>query len=222
MSFARSLLFGLGVCLLTAAAVHAQEQPRQNRPAAGDDRAGRLMGKGLEDALKLTAEQKDKLIKLEKEFAGKAQDEGKLQELMQKARQDGDRAAYQKLQEQLKENRELRARFASQVQALLTPEQKKTYDRIIAATPRLGAPAGTASLLAPGVQERLNLSAEQKAKLSQLQKDFEAKALEVLTDDQRRQYERLQNTRRVRPQDGRESEAAPAPRSPRGSPSAPR
>jgi hypothetical protein len=193
-----SMLLGLGIALLAATGIDAQEQPRPKR--AETERSGRLIGKGLEQALNLSAEQKDKLTKLEKEFAAKAQDEGKLQELMRKARQDGDRAAYQKAQEQLNEARTLRAGYVSQVQALLTTEQKKTYDRINAAAPRLPGRGGEASLLAPGLQERLNLSAEQKEKLSELQKAFEAKALQVLTDEQRQRYERLQNVRPRQPQ----------------------
>jgi hypothetical protein len=195
------------VLLLGAAESYAQDQPRQpKRPAAGAERTGGLVGKGLLQQLKLSAEQQAKLTQLEKEFTPKIQDEGKILTRMQQARQDMDRAAYQKAQQELDDLRQTRAEFSKQFKALLTPEQLKTYDQIAAAAPRLGARsvAPPSLLSAPGLLERLQLSADQKEKLNQLQKEFEAKALQVLNEEQRQQYERLKQVRPRRKTDERE------------------
>ena len=157
-----------------------------------------LVPKTVEEKLNLTAEQKAKIAKIEKEFAGKHKDnEIKLRDLAQKARQDMDRAALKGAQEKLAEARTARADYEKQVQAVLTEEQRKAFQQPGTAR-RPGVAAGP-SLLGGALPERLNLSAEQKEKLAQLQKEFEGKALQVLTEEQRKQYEQLKKGR-TRPQ----------------------
>jgi Spy/CpxP family protein refolding chaperone len=198
----RSMSWGLCVALLATAGAHAQEQPR--RPAAAQEPlGGPLVSKAVEEKLKLTADQKEKVAKIEKDFTDKAKDEAKLRELVEKARQDKDRAAYKEAQEKINEAKKVRAEYLSKVTALLTAEQKKALEPGAGAERRPGAaaPGQTAGTLLPGaLQERLGLTAEQKEKLSAIQKEFEAKALQVLTDEQRQKYEQFKKGRTRPPQ----------------------
>lgn len=191
----RFVLLGLAATFLTAASLHAQEQRR--RPLAGAEQVGGpLVSKEALEKLKLTSEQQAKIDKIVKEFDDKAKNnEIKARDAMQKARADKDRAAAQQAQEKLTEARKVREGYLGQVHALLTDDQKKALDRS-AATTRPGGPAASGgAFLPPALQERLNLTAEQKEKLNQLQKDFETKALKVLTDEQRQKYEQFKKGR---------------------------
>ena len=212
MCMIRSAVLGLCITLIAAVGVQAQEQQRQpRRPAAGLDQAGGpLVPKAVADKLDLSAEQKEKVARIEKEFADKAKDsETKARELMEKARQDKDRAAYQQAQEKLAEARKARATYESQVLALLTDAQKKTFEQLATAQRRPGAAPGQAAgqFLPVPLQERLNLTAEQKEKLNQLQKEFETKALQVLTEEQRKQYEQFKKGRTRQPEQPRQRQS---------------
>ena len=88
------------------------------------------------------------------------------------------------------------------MQAVLTKEQRKAFQQRTTAV-RAGIGAAP-QLLSGALPERLNLSAEQKEKLAQLQKEFEAKALQVLTEEQRKQYEQLKKGRTRPPQQSRQ------------------
>jgi Spy/CpxP family protein refolding chaperone len=113
------------------------------------------------------------------------------------------------IQEKAEEARKVRKAYEAKVLDVLTAEQKKTFEQQATAAarrPAVPGSAGASQLLAPALQERLNLTAEQKDKLKQLQKEFESKALQVLTEEQRKQYEEFLK-RRARQSD------SPRPRS---------
>ena len=50
---------------------------------------------------------------------------------------------------------------------------------------------GVGQVLPPALQQRLNLTDEQKKQIDAIQKEVEAKILKVLTDDQKKQFEEL-------------------------------
>lgn len=199
------LVSGMAWLLLASGSANAQEKPRPKALGAPERLGGPLVPTAVEERLKLTAEQKEKLAKIEKEFADKAKDETKLREQMQKARDDKDRAALRAALEQIAEAGKVRAGYETKVQEILTGEQKKTFEAALGGTgagrPGIGIGPGT---LLPGLQ-RLDLTAEQKEKLNQLQKEFEAKALQVLTEEQRKKYEELKG--RVRRPESRQRES---------------
>ena len=206
----RSIRFAaLGLCaaLLAAPAAFSQEQRQTKRPGAAPEQlGGPLVAKETLDKLKLTSEQQAKVAKIVKEFDDKAKDnEIKARDAMQKARDDKDRAAYKEAQEKATEARKVREGYLSQVVALLTDEQKRAFAPTAGQERRPGAAAPAAGqLLPPALQERLGLTAEQKEKLNQLQKDFEAKALQVLTEEQRQKYEQFKKGRTRPPEQSRQ------------------
>jgi Spy/CpxP family protein refolding chaperone len=218
MSLLRTLTI-LGGVLVMASAVLAQEQkPRQaQRPQVRPGVAGPLVPAGIDDKLKLTAEQKERISKIEAEFADKTKDtEAKIKEITQKARQDKDRAGLQKAKELMDEVGKTRDTYLAKVTALLNAEQKKVLEQARAAGGRPAKPgvrpgAGATPFLLPAVRERLNLTPEQNEKLDKLQKEFEAKALQVLTDEQRKQYEQFK-TRRPQQQKPRQRQTEAAPK----------
>jgi len=186
-------VFGLGVALMLLGSQAGGQGAR--RPADG---AGRLVPDAVETKLGLTGEQAEKVRALEKEFAEKSQDfAAKARDAGQKARQDKDRAAYKKVAEYQEEGRKLRADYESKVLGLFTDEQKKSFEQGRAAGAAGARPAaGRIQLASPGVQERLGLSAGQKEKLGRLEKEFEEKSLQVLTEEQRQRLEGLKKGRR--------------------------
>lgn len=198
MNRIRNVLLGLAVSLAASSWLLAgdEQQPRKRPLAGGDQVGGPLVPKAIEEKLNLSADQKDKIAKIEKEFADKTKDtDSKIKEMMAKARQDKDRAAMKKILEQVAEARKVRTTYETQVQALLTPEQKKVLEQASAGRPgRSGRPEG-GQLLPQLFQGRLDLTAEQKEKLQQLQKEFEGKALQVLTEEQRKKIEEFKARR---------------------------
>jgi Spy/CpxP family protein refolding chaperone len=189
-----------------------QQQPRRPGVQPGQP-GGPLVPTGIEDKLKLTPEQKDKVAKIEKEFADKAKEnEIKLRELMQKARADKDRAALKQIQEKAEEAGKVRKAYEAKVLEVLTAEQKKTFEQQATGAARrraVPASAGASQLLPPALQERLNLTAQQKEKLNQLQKEFESKAIQVLTEEQRKQYEEFLKRRTRQPDSPRPRSSTP-------------
>jgi Spy/CpxP family protein refolding chaperone len=190
MHWYRNAVIVLSLTLLTGGAASGQDEQRpKRRPGA----AGPLVPAGLSEKLNLTAEQKDKLAKVEKEFADKTKDvESKIRVEMEKARADKDRAAMRKAQEDLAEAQKVRATYEAQVRDLLTAEQKKAFAQV-GATKR--ATVDGPQFIPPALQQRLGLSAEQQQKLEQLQKEFEGKAMKLLTDEQRTKLEEIRKAR---------------------------
>jgi hypothetical protein len=161
--------------------------------------AGPLVPEAARAELKLTTEQAEKLQALEKEYADKARDiEAKARELMEKARQDKDRAAYKQATELAEQGKTLRGSYEEKLVGLLNAEQKKSFEarKSDSAAPARAGLAGQGQLVPAALQERLNLSDDQKEKLRQIQTDFEAKSMQVLTEEQRRRVEELRTRAR--------------------------
>jgi Spy/CpxP family protein refolding chaperone len=217
--------------MLASVALGADGDARQARPADADGKRKRLeaaqfgrfgqpqplLPSGAADKLKLTAEQKDKVAQLEKEFETKQKEiGGKLREEIQKAIQNKDREAVKNAFTQMREVREkeekLREEYQDKVAALLTADQKKTFEEVKKEQPgrrpfggqfppfgRPGAGQAPGKVLPDAVQEKLGLSADQKDKISRLQKELEDKIMEVLTPDQKKKLEELKKEQGGRP-----------------------
>jgi Spy/CpxP family protein refolding chaperone len=92
---------------------------------------GPLITAETKDKLNLTADQKEKIAKLEKEFEDKSKETmAKSRETIQKAIQEKDIAALQQMRDVLQANRKLRTEYEGKVSALLTDEQKKKFEEI--------------------------------------------------------------------------------------------
>lgn len=194
-----ALGLSLVVALLVATGADGQQrQPDISRLQIGLGRTGPLLPEGAKDKLNLTAEQKDKIAKLEKEFDDKSKEStDKLRESIQKAVQDKDISGLQGLRDLMEANQKLRTEYEGKVAALLTDEQKKKFEEATKDAPRRPG-AGfqpqrqtDKGLQSPDVQQKLELTKEQKEKLADIQKEAEKKALEVLTQEQKKKYEEL-------------------------------
>jgi Spy/CpxP family protein refolding chaperone len=200
----RLLKLGFAVNILLALGVEAVAQdaarPR-NRLALSSDVAGPLVSKSVAEKLKLTKDQKDKIAKLEQEFAERTKEgAAKAREKMEKARVDRDRQAMKTALSELKEVKGLQPVYIDKVRELLNDEQKKLYTSADAEAPASRAGAAGLGLILQKAEERLGLSEEQKQKLMKLQKDFETKAMQILTEEQRRMYEQFKSRLEGRPQ----------------------
>jgi Spy/CpxP family protein refolding chaperone len=233
MTRLRYLALGIGLAVLLAAGSTGADDKKDDKKADPPRRGGfveRLTNVGgplvptdTLDKLKLTADQKEKVEKLQKEFADKEKEAvGKAREAMQKAVQDRDRDAIRKAAEQvgaaLRDGRKLRDDYEGKVKAVLTDDQKKTYEAALKERPRGGiaggfpggaggfgrAAQGPKELSSPDVQQKLNLTAEQKEKLEKLKKEFEEKSLGVLTDEQKKKFEEIKKEQPRGPGSGRQ------------------
>src|SRR5262249_10390102 len=181
----RLFLVGALLTLLSAAVAEAQVkieiQPIQLQPGIGKLGQPLLPPQGLEQ-LKLMADQKDKYGKIEDEFKVKQK---AAEEKYAAALKDRDRA---KLQEAQQELTKTRTDSLAKVEAILSGEQKATLEKIKQqpARPGIGivpiGPRVPPQILPPALQQRLNLTDEQKKKLDDLQKEMEEKVLKLLTD----------------------------------------
>lgn len=213
MSQLRYLTLGTGlmVVLLLSGIDSAEGQDRtRKRPtqAVGQGATGPLVPAGLQEKLALSKDQQEKIETLEKEFAEKSKDtEAKMKEAREKARQDRNREALQKV---IEVAQKVRGEYEDKVKAVLNDEQKKKFDEGKQAGRQPGRrpgvrPAGRGDakpdLASKEVQEKLMLTAEQKEKLETLRKEYEAKSVEALTKEQKEKFEELKNQaapRRVR------------------------
>jgi Spy/CpxP family protein refolding chaperone len=217
----RCMALGIGLVLafgsqLTAA--DGDQKGRDRKGKGGFERFGAaraLVAPEVLDKLKLSDEQKDKVTKLDKEFQEKDKAAfGSLRDTVRKAAEDKDREAMKKAFEQLRDNRDkatkLREEYEGKVAALLTADQKKTFDdakserrQSFGQAPgrRPETPSASGTSVLPQL-ERLNLSDEQKDKIAKLRKELESKIKDVLTDEQKKKLEDLQKDQpsRRRPQ----------------------
>lgn len=221
MNLFRYGLFALSLALLTSLttpAAGAHEKPERGKGKFGD-RIGamKLLPGDAADKLKLSDEQKEKLAKIEKDFAEKIK-EGfeKNRDAIKKAFEDGDRDAARKAMEEVrKAGEKIRDEFQEKLAGVLTDEQKKKFEEIKKDAPRFGPgrngdrpsgdrpsgdrpsgdrPSGTAGpgqVLPRPLQDELKLTDEQKEKLAKIQKDTEAKLMELLTEEQKKKLEEL-------------------------------
>jgi Spy/CpxP family protein refolding chaperone len=213
-------LFGcvaLALMMFVAGQADGQVQVQNQRVQRIQDVFGRgasgpLVSKETQEKLNLTAEQKDKIDKLEKEFADKTKDtETKIREAREKAIQDKNREAFAKIREMTTEAQKVRTDYEDKVKGVLNDEQKKQFEEAARAGRRpgidalrvpFGRNADSQGLQSKDVQEKLGLSAEQKEKLEKLQKEFESRSQEVLTDEQKKKFEELKKQPARRPVPG--------------------
>src|SRR5262249_13248742 len=99
--------------------------------------------------------------------------------------------------EQKKQLEELQKQVDGKIRKLLTDEQNKQLLDMRPGTGRggLGGFAGRAQpgqLVSPFLQERLNLTAEQKKQLEELQKDVDGNLGKLFTDEQNKQFKEMQ------------------------------
>jgi len=181
----RLFVVGTAITLLSLGAAQAQVRP-------GIAGAGALLPPDAVEKLKLMGDQKDKYANIEQAYKESYK---ALDTKMQDARKDADRA---KVRELMTEAETLRKDTLSKVEGFLTADQKKVLDEVKqlrrpgpgAAPIRGGAPA-VGQILPAAAQERLKLNDEQRKKVDELQKDLETKLLNLLTEEQKKQYEEL-------------------------------
>jgi len=208
-------LAGLTVaCVLLANIQAADEGGKKGKKGkGGGDRQGQrqgfqfgqssgpLVSTELADKLKLTDDQKKQVAKLQKDFEEKTKTASdKLKELGEKAIKDKNREAFQELREQAQAIRKTRGEFEDKVKGLLKDDQKKTFEDEIKKRAEARRPGGfpggpggfpgrgaqSTSIFSRDVQEKLNLTAEQKEKLEKIKKDLDEKSLGVLTAEQKK------------------------------------
>jgi predicted nucleotidyltransferase len=161
MQMLKSFVTGLAILLVLGLMTQAQER-EQRRPEGPT-----LLPPGILARLDLTAEQKEKITKLEKEFQEKiAPAKKKLDEAMEQARQNQDRQKAQEAQEAFrKEVTPIHAAFGEQVGQLLTEEQRRRVDEL-SRQQRGGPPFDLARILG-----QLDLTGEQKEKVEKWMKE---------------------------------------------------
>lgn len=166
--------------------------------AAGGDL---LSAKALEK-LDLKKDQKEKFDKINQEFKEKFKD---AQSQVQQAYQDKDRA---KVRDATQAMQKLRPDYLAKVETVLTDTQKKIFAEVRQENPKvirpnIGIQPGRTpgQILPPQLQEKLQLTDEQKKKLEELQKEVDSKLRQLLNDDQKKILDQLKNPAapRVRP-----------------------
>src|SRR5262249_19013117 len=117
-----------GPVVLLVLGLMAQAQEREQRRPEGPT----LLPPGILARLDLTADQKEKIAKLEKEFQEKiAPARKKLEEGIEQARQNQDRRKAQEAEEAFrKEAAPLHAAFGEKVGQLLTDEQRRRVEEL--------------------------------------------------------------------------------------------
>lgn len=217
------LLWSVGVSLLVVSVAAADPQnenkkPDKKRPEGGQG-AGPFSPEVLEK-LNLSDEQKEKLQKLRQELHEKRkaaenkskEEKARLKEAMEKARQDNDSETVQRLQKEMDKLQEGMKKSHGDMENLLSgvlnDEQKKKLEEMKKSRKPGEQPGGKGPghrdlrggmLMHPQMQERLNLSDEQKQKIKQLQQELESKLQGVLTDEQKKKLEDMKKDGPPRP-----------------------
>jgi Spy/CpxP family protein refolding chaperone len=210
---------------LATAADDPKDQPKKDQPKgrtqgkAGQLQPDRIFGQfGQQgplltpeavDKLKLTDDQKKQYDKIASEYKDKQKEASdKIRDLIQGGNAQGIVEAFQNMRE---DSQKLRNDYLTKVGALLTDEQKKTFDEVKKEQPgRPGGgrgPGNGGGLTLPGrntttpppvgdvlskpALEKLKLNDEQKKKVEELQKELETKLNDLLTDEQKKQLEEL-------------------------------
>jgi Spy/CpxP family protein refolding chaperone len=201
-----SFAFAAALLMLGTSSVFAQRvqvQPGVAQPIFGARDLPLLNADGLEK-LKLSAEQKTKYAKIEADYKDKnkalqAQRQTDLQNL------GGDRTKAKEVFEKFQaDTKKAREDALAKVEPLLTAEQKTVFAQVrqqpgIIGRPPIGAVGGISQVLPPGVQQRLQLTDEQKKQVDAIQKEVEAKIMKVLNEEQRKQLEQMKKGILIRP-----------------------
>lgn len=208
MKALRLLVVG-GVVLLMAAPVFAQRiqievQPEQVRPKLVQPDATLLTADALEK-LKLTADQKEKYGKIEADYKDKyTAAKTAYSAAIQGVR---DREKFKEAQEKLQaDTKKAREEQLAKVEPLLTADQKAVFAQVKSQPlpgggirPQPIGGGGINQVLPPAVQNRLQLTDEQKKQIDAIQKEVEAKVMKVLTDEQKKQLETIKKGVIIRP-----------------------
>jgi Spy/CpxP family protein refolding chaperone len=202
MKFRLALVGALA--LMVASSAFAQRVPLQPKLIAGLGEVPLLTADGVEK-LKFTAEQKEKYAKIETEYKDKyksAQDAYKT--VITGVR---DREKFKEAQDKLQtETKKAREDSLGKVEPILTKEQKEVFAQVKTQVPQTGGirplpigGAGAGQLIPPALQQRLNLTDEQKKQLEDIQKEVDAKIRKVLTDEQNKQLDQFKKGTIIRP-----------------------
>jgi Spy/CpxP family protein refolding chaperone len=174
------------------------------RPGRGQDRrqgtfqggrtAALLSEKDIEE-LKLDSKQKDKVSAIVKDLAAKQK------EILEKGRADRT-----KLQEAIAERRKATEEATTRIKAVLNDDQKKKFDDLqknrrggrgafgggqgpFGGGRAFGTRFVPGQVLPPAMAQRLELTDDQKAKISALEKKTKDELNSILTDDQKKKLE---------------------------------
>lgn len=162
------------------------------------------------EKLKFTGDQKDKFAKIEAEY------KDKYKAVQDKFRADiqglRDREKYKEAQEkQQADSKKAREDGLAKVESLLTADQKTVFAQVkeLQQQPRPGVRplpiggvggGGIGQVLPPAVQQRLQLTEDQKKEIEKLQKEVEEKVIKLLNDQQKKQLEEMKKgVRPIRP-----------------------
>jgi len=207
---------GLVLSLLVVTVVSSAEDPKP--PKTFPPKEGvftiqpQLLTPKMQEKLKLSDEQKEKVDTLVKEFGEKQKESmTKFHDTIEKMRKDMNPSDVGKMgqlgQEFFASSRKQHAETEGKLKALLTEEQKKKYEELkkelptIPSTfPPFGGPqppfqgAGRmfpGHIVPPFMEGMLKLTKEQKDKIAKVQKEAEEKVMEVLNEDQKKEVEKI-------------------------------
>lgn len=157
-------LFPTGLAVVLALAWMTQAQPREERRPGEPN----LLPPGVLARLDLSAEQKEKIDKLQLEFKEKLDSaKNKLDVAIEEARQNQDRQKAQEAQETFrKEIGPIRQAFGEKLAQVLSEEQRRRLSQLNSRQP------GGPPFDLPRILGQLDLKAEQKEKVDKFMKEF--------------------------------------------------
>ena len=209
MNALRFVLVGAAVTLAAASSGFAQriEIELQAQPRFGLQADTPLLTPEAVEKIKFTADQQEKYRKIETEYKEKTKSANdKFRADMQGVR---DREKFKEAREKLDtDSKKAREDSLAKVEPILTDDQKAVFARVkqqqpqpavggIRAIPFGGA--GIGQVLPAGIQQRLQLTDDQKKQVEAMQKEVEAKLMKILTDEQKKQLEQMKKGINVRP-----------------------
>jgi hypothetical protein len=192
----------VAMALLVAPAVPALAQRVQVQPQPKGIRTAEpaLLTVAAFADLKLNEEQRDKYAKIETDY------KEKVKAAQEKYRADivglNDRAKAREAMETMQAaTAKAREDHLAKIEPILNAEQKKLFAQIklqpvppgggVRPLPPIQIGGGLNPVVPPALQNRLQLTDEQKKQLDAIQKEAEAKILKMLTDEQKKTLEQL-------------------------------
>ena len=201
MKTLRFVLAG-ALALVVAAPAFAQRIEIKLQPGFGRGDAPLLAPEAVEK-LKFSDTQKDQYSKAETQY----KDATKAAQEKFRAEIKGDREKYKEAFEKFQtDSKKAREDAFAKVEATLTAEQKTVFAQVKAQQPLPGGVrpvqpigGGIGQVLPAGVQQRLQLTDDQKKQIDAIQKEVEAKVMKVLNDEQKKQLEDMKKGTIIRP-----------------------
>jgi len=180
------LVLAMGLVVLSISPAQAQGQGRGGfGMGGGGGAAGLLSNKGVQEEIKATSSQAEKLDSFAQNLREKQREQfQKLQDLSQEDRRE-------KMQEL---TRNANAEVRKGVADILKPEQVKRFEQIQLQQ------AGVAAFATPRVQEDLKLTDDQKAKVRQINEDLAASVREAMQGGQSDRAAAMQKVTELRKQ----------------------